>query len=711
MFLRNLVFSIIVVTAFFAGCELILAVAGVQPVLSTEDPFVGFAGNIPLFVAQQSPDGATVLKTASNKVPPFNYQEFPAVKSGNTYRVFCVGGSTTFGRPYDDKVSFCGWLRAYLQAADPARNWEIINAGGVSYASYRVARVMNELAQYQPDLFIVYSGQNEFLEQRSYGTLAGLPDWLLNMNAILSGTRVYTAMSTVIGSVSGTSSGKAMQQHRLGSEVDTILEHTMGPQSYHRDEALKKHIMTHYRMNLERMIRIARQAGADIILVKPAIDIRDMSPFKSEHAEGLDGKALAAWQDLYDRAAVQEAAGNHTEALKLYRRALAIDDRYAELHYRIGSILFDMKQYDAAEHSFRRAVEEDIAPLRILAPMQRDVVDVARAAGVPLVDYQTILRTAYREQYGHTVFGSEYFVDHVHTTYEGYRLLGLALFDELTRLGIAHPDAAWNEARREAVRKQVIASVDTYDEGKALINLGRIFIWAGKYSESYRLFQRALDVLGPRPDLYDQLARAAYAAGDDRNAIRNLHKLLEIVPSGRGVHARLAAIHADLGETDVAIDHCRMELFLYPDEASTVALLGELLERQEKFEEAGQRYEQALQQNPALENTRIRLVYLLLKQGKYDAAQSRAEDVLRQNPDQYLAHNALGRIFMHRGDRQQAAQHFAEALRLRPDTSGSTARPRRLQFDTLDTAITVSVPDEICSLLPSYGEQCPAEAL
>lgn len=710
MFLKNTLYSIIVVAAFFAGCELILAVAGVQPVLSTEDPFVGFAENIPLFVAEQTPDGAAVLKTAKNKRLRFNYQEFPAVKDDNTYRIFCVGGSTTFGRPYSDKVSFCGWLRAYLQAADPARNWEIINAGGVSYASYRVARVMNELAQYQPDLFIVYSGQNEFLEERSYGALADLPDWLINLNAVLSGTRVYTVMSKAINSLLKDSPDKAMQKYRLGDDVDTVLEHSIGPQSYHRDEDLKKHIMTHFRLNLERMVRIARQAGADIIFVKPAIDIRDMSPFKSEHADKLDSKALQAWQDLYDRAAAQERAGNHTEALNLYHQALAIDDSYAELHYRIGGILFAMGKYDEAERSFRRAVEEDVAPLRILAPMQRDIVDVATASDAPLVDYQAILRDAYREQYGHTVFGGEYFVDHVHTNHEGYRLLGLALFDELTRLGIAQPASTWNEARREAVRRQVIASVNTADEGEALIKLGQIFIWAGKYAESYRLFQKALDVLGPQPVLYDQLARTAYAGGDDANAIRNLHKLLEMIPTAKGAHARLAAIQANLGEMDIAIAHCRMELLMHPDEAGTRTMLGALLEQQGKYGEAGQQYEQALRQKPALEYAHIRLVYLLIRQGEYDKAQSRAEEVLRRNPDQYLAHNALGRIFMQRGDRQQAAQHFSEALRLRPDTRDSTAELHRLSFKIPDTEITVRIPREICPLLSRYGEQCPGGA-
>jgi hypothetical protein len=79
-----------------------------------------------------------------------------------------MGGSTTYGHPYEDPTSFCGWLRELLNAAAPDHRWEVVNAGGISYASYRVALLMEELAGYQPDLFIIYSGHNEFLERRSY---------------------------------------------------------------------------------------------------------------------------------------------------------------------------------------------------------------------------------------------------------------------------------------------------------------------------------------------------------------------------------------------------------------------------------------------------------------------------------------------------------------------------------------------------------------
>ena len=103
---------------------------------------------------------------------------------------------------------------------------------------------------------------------------------------------------------------------------------------------------------------------------------------------------------------------------------------------------------------------------------------------MPLVDFPEILRTAYRKDYPHAVFGREYFVDHVHTSMEGYRLLGLALFDQLVSEGIARPEAGWNAARREALRETVIAGLDPGDVGRSLVNLGKVLGWAGKFQEA-----------------------------------------------------------------------------------------------------------------------------------------------------------------------------------------------------------------------------------
>jgi len=85
-------------------------------------------------------------------------------------------GSATYGRPFFDHTSFPGWLRAFLPRADPTRKWEVINAGAISYASYRIKGLMAELSRFEPDLFIVYTGENEFLERRTYASAFNTPE-------------------------------------------------------------------------------------------------------------------------------------------------------------------------------------------------------------------------------------------------------------------------------------------------------------------------------------------------------------------------------------------------------------------------------------------------------------------------------------------------------------------------------------------------------
>ena len=666
MFVKNILFTVITVGLFFAGLELVLAVFDVRPVLLSEDPLVGFADNEPLFVAAAGEDGSGILRTADQQIRWFNYQEFAQHKGRNSYRIFCMGGSTTYGRPYSDRASFCGWLRAYLKAADPTRHWEVVNAGGISFASYRVARLMNELAGYQPDLFIVYSGHNEFLEERSYGELIDLPGWVIDLNAALSGTRTYSAMKRLIDAVRPGAPATAPQGNTLSGDVDEILNHSVGPDSYQRDDALKQQIITHFRLNMMRMVRIARSAGADILFVQPAKNLKDMSPFKSEHKPGLDAQAQQEWQTLYERGRQLQDAGNAGEALAVYRQALSIDARYAELHYRIGQVLFELGQYPAAETAFGRAVEEDIVPLRILDSMQRIVAEVAAAEDVPLIDFPGLLRDAYLTRYDHAIPGAEYFPDHVHTNIEGYRLLGLALFDQLVAQGVASPDASWNAARVEAVGQQLIAGLDPTYEGRALLTMGRVMDWAGKHDEAYQLFQRALEILGPSPMLFDRLARSAFIRGDIDQSIHYLRETLRHYPGIPEVNGRLGILLEKQGNIDAAIEHCRTELQLNPTDHYTHAGLANLLEKRGDEAAALQHYSIALELKPDYEYVLVKLAYLLIGQDRYDEALIHAQEALRINPEQYRAHSALGLIMKERGEPERAAEHFARALRLEP---------------------------------------------
>ena len=106
-------------------------------------------------------------------------ERFLRQKPGGTFRIVCMAGSATYGRPFWHHTSFAGWLRAFLPKAESPRKWEVINAGAISYATYRVKGLVAELARFEPDLFIAYMGHKEFPTRRPYADVLEPPGLVL----------------------------------------------------------------------------------------------------------------------------------------------------------------------------------------------------------------------------------------------------------------------------------------------------------------------------------------------------------------------------------------------------------------------------------------------------------------------------------------------------------------------------------------------------
>ena len=592
---KKLLFATVIVCVFFAAAELMLAMLGITPVLYEKDPYVGFSSHIPLFAEQRSSDGKTYMVTAKNKLVYFNPQQFALDKDTDTYRIFCVGGSTTYGRPYNDMTSFCGWLRAMLAKADPTRKWEVVNAGGISYASYRVAKLMEELIAYKPDLFIIYSGQNEFLEHRTYDKIINMPKALQGIGAITSKTRVYTAVKHFVERMNTKAPPENKKATGLFGEVNTILDNTVGPEVYHRDRELQEQILEHYRYNLIRMIDIARSVDAKSILVRPASKLRDCSPYKSQHRNGLEGAELQKWQALFNGAKKGYDSGRWNDALEAINKAITIDDQYADLHYLHGRVLWELTRYDEAKKAYIRAKDEDICPLRALAAMENIVQEVATRKGVPLVDF-----IALTEKYSeHATPGEDLFLDHVHPTIEGNRLLALELLKTMSGQGIVNPAETWNDMAIQQVREYIESNLDTKNHAKALFNIAKLYVWCGKNEEGYGMALRAIEMSPLIVNAYYYAAVASFK----------------------------------MKKTDEAIKHSRIYLRFKPDSFETHNNLGAMLASQDKLNEAISHYRKALQINPDFVSAHNNLALALMEQGKFDEALRHFREIRRLKGD------------------------------------------------------------------------------
>jgi tetratricopeptide (TPR) repeat protein len=478
-FAKKLLFSLLVTLLLLGGIEFLLAMLGVKPRYLTSDPFVGFDRGSPLFVPRAEGE---ILRTNPVKLAYFNDQQFSTKKTAKTYRIFSVGGSTTFGHPYHDATSFTGWLRARLKDADPDRDWQVVNCGGVSYASYRICHLMQELAQYEPDLFIFYEGHNEFLEDRTYAGLKHRSSMQKLADSVLSRTRVGTSFERILR-------GNPKSGNRMSAEVEAILDKSVGPASYHYDPQRSKDVLEHFHASLDRACAIARSAGAQILFVKPAGNVRDFSPFKSESGQ-LDETTSTQWQELVTQGRQATAAAQFDTAATAFVAAAKRDPRHALTQWEAGNALFQAGQVAEAREFFLRGIDEDVCPLRATSAIRQAVTDAAVRNGVPWVDFPRLIEDELDGVVHHRIPGDESFLDHVHPTVEQHQRLAWALYEQLARLGIAPPSKP-DPDLIERVSQTVMAGVDPKQHAIALVQVIQILSWAGKDQEALRLTDRA----------------------------------------------------------------------------------------------------------------------------------------------------------------------------------------------------------------------------
>ena len=238
-----------------------------------------------------------------------------------------------------------------------------------------------------------------------------------------------------------------------------------------------------------------------------------------------------------------------------------------------------------------------------ISPMQQVVQEVASGNDVPLINFPRLPKEASLRQQRHGVLGKEYFVDHVHTNIEGYRLLGLALLDQLIRQEIAKPVESWNDEKIEDLREEVMAGLDINAQAEALRTLAATLDWAGKLDEAYNVLMKAMESQGPHPMTYSLLARVLMRQGKYDEGIESIHQALAHYPEMTGIRQSL----------------------------------GELLEKQGKTDEANKYFREELQLT------------------------------LRRKPNQYDAHYRLGVILRKQGEREEAIHHLSEAVRLKPE--------------------------------------------
>ena len=414
------------------------------------DPFAGFNRNFPLFERQEA-----VYRTARSRAPFIVPQEFPIEKPRGGFRVFCFVGSTVYGHPYLEDTAFPKWLELELAGSDPTRSWQVINCGGISYASYRMAPLVKEVLQYQPDLIVLAAGHNEFLEDRTYKALksrSAASAWLQEKGyslRIVGLARRWLAP----GGPAAKFDAAPDSDTELGPAVNARLDYISGYASYRRDPVWRERVIAQYDDSVRTIVAHCQTARVPILLVRLGSNLRDCPPFKSEHRAGLSPEEELDWQAAFDIATAEKVDLNR--ALQFYQVAAAIDSEHALLNYRIARVLDRMGRTSEALTYYQKARDEDICPLRIMGRLEQSLARIAAETATSLVDVATLLAARSPDR----IPGNDWYLDHVHPTIGGHQLIARALATQMRDSGLLKPTAVWADDQRVETYSQHLAAL------------------------------------------------------------------------------------------------------------------------------------------------------------------------------------------------------------------------------------------------------------
>ena len=156
---KKVLYSFIVVIMVLGLLELSARVLEIWAPPLEVDYGLGFDTGSRLF--QVDPINPASRQTVANKLSNFRSQDFPAKKPSGTFRIAALGGSSVY-QLHDELAELSS--RIQEQFPDQFERLEIINAGGRAYGSHRLLPILLELLEFDLDMVLIYSGNNEFEE-------------------------------------------------------------------------------------------------------------------------------------------------------------------------------------------------------------------------------------------------------------------------------------------------------------------------------------------------------------------------------------------------------------------------------------------------------------------------------------------------------------------------------------------------------------------
>ncbi len=617
---------------------------------------------------------------------------FPVKKSDDTYRILVMGASAAAGTP-DGAYSFGRMLKVMLSRQYPGTNFEVITAAMPAINSHVILEVAKDSPRYNPDLYIVYLGNNEVVGPYGAGTVfaplsANLS--LIRFGVALKKTKTGQLVTSLAQSIKSDS-----PKIWLGMEMFLNKQ-------VRKDDPQMKIVYRNFESNLEDIFKVAQRIKKPLICCTVGSNLKDNPPFASEHRRDINDSEKAKWDELYQKGVELETNGDYSSAVEIYLQAVQIDSDYADLQYRLGRCYWEMSNFEESKARYILAREYDT--LRFRADNQIDAIIRESAGdksgkGIYFVDTCNVIE----ENSPNKIPGKELFYEHVHYNFQGNYLIAKTIFKQVDevlpdKIKSRKPSSEDSQqghfpSEQEVARYLAYTDWEVYSISQKVVNeflkqppfTNQLYNKERVQQEEQRVnslkasltedVMKKIDeqyrwaILQSQSDswLYWKYGLMFEELENPSGAARQFETVLKLEPTHYLACAKLALSFGMMGNYEAAVEYNLKTLKMYPLCADAYFNLGFAYQLKQMPDKAIADYKKALALDSGHVKAYNNLAYLLNESGKIEEAINTYRTGIQHVNDDWDLHHNLGIILFKQNRTDEAIKEFREALRIRPD--------------------------------------------
>jgi tetratricopeptide (TPR) repeat protein len=386
----------------------------------------GWGGYADFFRELPMPDGTTLVVSDvagssnyfyANREKPGTNDEFSFVmpKPEGTTRIVLCGESAIKGFPQPRSLAAGAFLDEMLQQCWPDRHVEVINLGTTAIASFPVLDIVKQAVRYDPDLIVLYAGNNEFFG--AYG-VASVNQGLASP-ALLAAQ--YRLRSLAIMQAAQQLMGKS-----ANLEGRTLMEAMIGDVYIPPDSELRNGAARLLHAHFSKIAAIAKSESIPLLICLPAANERGLAPLGESRLDGFLADEQKLIRDQLSQAASQREAAPE-KARDILLQVLHKAPQHAQANFLLAQCEEDLGDADRALNHYRAAIDLDTMPWRPPTRLVEAVLRVAEENDIPVCD----VPAAFRQADSTAGIGWDLMDDHVHPSLKGQYELARAIIASL----------------------------------------------------------------------------------------------------------------------------------------------------------------------------------------------------------------------------------------------------------------------------------------